>query len=502
MERDGGAHLANRIVPCGPRRDAAGKVRRVGGEVPRRRLDNDGVLHDDPPVRQPGCRPASPLGEGRHRLFSGARLAGVRWWFAGGPCRSWREGRIGVVQTCVVPTRVVPGGSLGGVVRRSAFGVVGLMNVGRPGAVERSIACLAVVARCVGGRRCVGCGCWTRHDSAPRRAMSPPALMGGIAVPLLASWCVARAWSGQARNDAGLLPVLSERQGLDLAGSQRLGVPAALFASAAGRWHGSAAFVLRLAAAWQGVVQCRSVVVLLLWTALMARSSVVRGFRVDSLLPPCARVARAARWRDGWAREHGFGDRGNRCAGWRRVAPVRVRLVATAGRDGPIEWRAGASDQAGAAVGVGMRDGGAHPECGAARRGRGASPGERCSSGRRSAGRSGEPTAMHSADTTFDSRIGCSDGCGRRSERRSRLAAGSRRNRCSADTVSQWRHSALPFFAATGSVQRSVPGAPSRPRSGRVPHRQSAAAARRRRGVRWVPGCAPPTIRRRRPPEC
>ena len=242
MERDGGAHLANRIVPCGPRRDAAGKVRRVGGEVPRRRLDNDGVLDDDPSVRQPGCRPASPLGEGRHRLLSGARLAGVRWWFAGGPCRSWREGRIGVVPTRVVQTRAVPtcvvstcavrtcavpAGSLGGVVRRSAFGVVGLMNVGRPGAVERSIACSAVVGRCGGGRRCVGCGCWTRHDSASRRAMSPPALMGGIVVQLPASWCVARAWSGQARNDAGLLPVLSERQGLDLARSQRLGVAAA-----------------------------------------------------------------------------------------------------------------------------------------------------------------------------------------------------------------------------------------------------------------------------------
>ena len=420
-------------------------------------------------------------------------------------------GRTGVVPTCVgrtgvVPTCVVPAGSLVGVARRSACGVAGGVPVRRPDVGERSISCLVVVGHCAGGRRCAGCGSWLCHGFAACHATSGLAAMDGSAALPLASWGVARAWSVLG-NDAVRLPALSAAKelpkGSDWAGSQRLAATAASFAWLWRRWRGLAGFVLRVVAVRQGVGRCRGAVAVPWRTVGMALSPAVRAFRVDPLRRPCVRVARAVRRRGGGARGCGFPGRGSRCGASRREARRLCRLAARVGQGDRIGWRGGAQDQAVAAVAGGMCDGGGCRKHGDARRDRGASRAERCSSGRRSAGRSGESTATHSADTTFDSRSSRSGGCGR-SERRCRFAgaAGSRCSRCRGGTVSPRRRSALRSSAETGSAPRSAPSAPSPPRFDRVPRRPSGTAARRRRAVRWVPECALPTTRPLRPPGC
>lgn len=52
MELYRGAHRANRLVHRITRRDAAGEVWHVSGEISRRLLNNDGVFHDAPSVCQ------------------------------------------------------------------------------------------------------------------------------------------------------------------------------------------------------------------------------------------------------------------------------------------------------------------------------------------------------------------------------------------------------------------------------------------------------------------
>jgi len=53
MELNSEPHFVDCFVPRSSRSDASGKVRRVSGEVPRCLLNNDGVFHNAPSVRQP-----------------------------------------------------------------------------------------------------------------------------------------------------------------------------------------------------------------------------------------------------------------------------------------------------------------------------------------------------------------------------------------------------------------------------------------------------------------
>ena len=53
MELNSDPHLVDDLFPRRSCRDATGKVRRVSGEVPACLLNNDGVFHNAPSVRQP-----------------------------------------------------------------------------------------------------------------------------------------------------------------------------------------------------------------------------------------------------------------------------------------------------------------------------------------------------------------------------------------------------------------------------------------------------------------